>query len=370
MTNLTRWALPFVDPFSFPYLLFVTVTVDPHQIMRPQFSLSSRTLHGLLGWCVVLFPIAVNLADPPARPAVDADLLEGLSDLDLPPALPPGAESPAKPREPEPSPTSEPAASEVPRSSPGTPFPAPDSPETGGEDVVLLNVTLERIASLMEQIRDNLAAHDPSAETQQRQSQVVAELEALLKAAGGSGQSSPSPSDENPQNPPNQSPPPQGEQPGESPASSPGTSGSGPPKPGGSAGQPNNDGPGTSPGNASGQPADDGSTPAEGPGQTPSEPGQDPSNSESGDMPGRRGETNRADATDSAEGATDSAGTESVNAALAQMRQVLLDRVWGNLPERTRRELESGQSERTVPQYDALIEEYYRRLIEMNDKND
>jgi hypothetical protein len=42
----------------------------------------------------------------------------------------------------------------------------------------------------------------------------------------------------------------------------------------------------------------------------------------------------------------------------------LLKEVWGHLPERVRRQMQSGTPEEVLPKYQKLIEEYYKRLAE------
>ena len=42
----------------------------------------------------------------------------------------------------------------------------------------------------------------------------------------------------------------------------------------------------------------------------------------------------------------------------------LLKEVWGHLPERVRRQMQSGSPEEVLPKYQKLIEEYYKRLAE------
>ena len=44
--------------------------------------------------------------------------------------------------------------------------------------------------------------------------------------------------------------------------------------------------------------------------------------------------------------------------------QALVKRVWGDLPQRVREQMQQLPAEEFVPQYDMLIEEYYRRLAE------
>lgn len=48
---------------------------------------------------------------------------------------------------------------------------------------------------------------------------------------------------------------------------------------------------------------------------------------------------------------------------LAGMRE-MLKQVWGHLPERVRAQMQSGMAEEFLPQYEQLIEQYYRRLAE------
>jgi hypothetical protein len=59
---------------------------------------------------------------------------------------------------------------------------------------------------------------------------------------------------------------------------------------------------------------------------------------------------------------TSGEGGEGVASSEADSR---LGRIWGELPERTRRELEQFTSEHFLPAYREMIESYYRRLSEL-----
>ena len=42
----------------------------------------------------------------------------------------------------------------------------------------------------------------------------------------------------------------------------------------------------------------------------------------------------------------------------------LFRRIWGNLPDKLREEMQASLSEQFLPKYERLIEEYYKRLAE------
>ena len=42
----------------------------------------------------------------------------------------------------------------------------------------------------------------------------------------------------------------------------------------------------------------------------------------------------------------------------------LMRRIWGQLPDKVRDEMQAPMSEKFLPKYERLIEEYYKRLAE------
>jgi hypothetical protein len=84
---------------------------------------------------------------------------------------------------------------------------------------------------------------------------------------------------------------------------------------------------------------------------------QQPGPSEKGKESGETATGKPGDGTNRAE-----RGTKEATEA-ADVRDVLR-RVWGHLPEKVREQMQSSVSEQFLPQYERLIEEYYKRLAE------
>lgn len=85
------------------------------------------------------------------------------------------------------------------------------------------------------------------------------------------------------------------------------------------------------------------------------------------DDPGDDGAAGVGDAAGSAQPAQESddrvGRSDEHPARLERMRQTL-DQVWGHLPARVREQMHSGMAEEFLPQYEQLIEQYYLRLAE------
>lgn len=288
------------------------------------FSVMRRTLRRALSASLVtgaLVAVPVARSADPLPPegaggvdaALEADLLEGLGDLKLPP-----------PMKREPAPDS--------REESAPPVDAPSVEELRGllqqegEDLGSAGESpTERIGEMMRSVERRFVSKDSSQATQQIQEDIVTQLRAMLERQekkcsqcnGGQNDSSNSSSS---------SSKPRGSKPGEGKSS---------PKPG-------------SPDENEKEPTD--------PNQSPDAESDSPSNS--------------GDATDpqasSAAGATDSEDRLDPSRLEEVLRRSAsdFDELWGQLPPQVQQRLKQGLTERTLPQYEPMIEAYYRRLAE------
>jgi hypothetical protein len=245
--------------------------------------------------------------------ALEADLLEGLGDLKLPPP-------PAK---------SEPA-----------PAPAGGAPDVDAPSVEELRGLLqpegedlgsagesptERIGSMMRSVEERFVGKDSSQATQQIQEDIVTQLRAMLeqqekKCSQCSGGQKDSPGSSSSGSKPG------GSKPGE---------GKSDPKPG-------------SPDEQGKEPGDPNETP-DGESDSPSNPG-DATDPQASSAPGATDSEDRLDPTRLEEVLRRSAAD--------------FDELWGQLPPQVQQRLKQGLTERTLPQYEPMIEAYYRRLAE------
>jgi hypothetical protein len=262
---------------------------------------------------------AVPAADPlpstgnPRRvdAALEADLLQGLGDLKLPPARQ-NAPAPAEPAPPVDAPSPEELRGLL---------------EQEGEDLGSKGESpTQRIGSMMRSVEERFVSKDSSQATQQLQEDIVTQLRAMLeqqkkKCSQCSGGECDSPGSSS-----SSGSKPSGSKPGESKS---------PPKPG---------------------------SPDE-PGKEPGDPKQSP-DAES-DAPSNPGEATDPQAS-SAPGATDSEDRLDPSRLEEVLRRSAadFDELWGQLPPQVQQRLKQGLTERTLPQYEPMIEAYYRRLAE------
>ena len=252
--------------------------------------------------------------------ALEADLLEGLGDLKLPP---PKQAAPASGQR---------APAVRPPAAPAPPVDAPSVEELRGllkpqgEDLGSAGESpTDRIGSMMRSVEERFVSKDSSKTTQQLQEDIVVQLRAMLeqqekKCSQCSGGQCDNPGSSSSGSKPS------GSKPGESKS---------PPKPG-------------SPDEQSKEPAD---------------PKQSP-NAES-DSPSNPGATTDPQAS-SAPGATDSEDRLDPTRLAEVLRRSAadFDELWGQLPPQVQQRLKQGLTERTLPQYEPMIEAYYRRLAE------
>jgi hypothetical protein len=248
--------------------------------------------------------------------ALEADLLEGLGDLKLPPPQKSEAAPAAVSPEESAPPVDAPSVEEL-----------RDLLQQEGEDLGSAGESpTERIGEMMRSVEERFVSKDSSPATQQIQEDIVTQLRAMLeqqekKCSQCSGGQSDSPS--------SSSSKPSGSKPGQS-------------KPGESKPKP-------------GSPDEQG--------KEPGDPKQQP-DAES-DSP-----TNPGDAADpqasSAPGATDSEDRLDPTRLEEALRRSAadFDELWGQLPPQVQERLKQGLTERTLPQYEPMIEAYYRRLAE------
>lgn len=285
--------------------------------------LSAGFLFGLAVSASVVF--AADPLPPTGGPGVDAapeadllegDLLDGLGDLKLPPPKQ-SAPAPAEPAAPVDAPSVEELRGLL----------QPQGEDIGSEG----ESPTERIGSMMRSVEERFVSKDSSKTTQQLQEDIVTQLRAMLeqqekKCSQCSGGQCDNPSSSSSGSKPS------GSKPGES--KSP---------------------PGGTPGKQPGSPDEKGEEPAD-PKQSPEAESDSPSN------PG--------DATDpqasSAPGATDSEDRLDPTRLAEVLRRSAadFDELWGQLPPQVQQRLKQGLTERTLPQYEPMIEAYYRRLAE------
>lgn len=290
-------------------------------------SFSATLLAGLAVSTSTVF--AADPVQPADRPggvdaALEADLLEGLGDLKLPP----------------PSQRQAPAAPGPASASPADPAPPVDSPSVDelrgllqqeGEDLGSQGESpTERIGSMMRSVEERFVSKDSSRTTQQLQEDIVTQLRAMLErqkkkcSQCSGGECS--------------------KEGGDSPSSSSSSSKSGDAKPGDSKSQPKQ-----------GSPDEQG--------KEPSDPKRPP-NAES-DSPSNPGAATDPQAS-SAPGAADSEDRLDPSRLEEVLRRSAanFDELWGQLPPQVQERLKQGLTERTLPQYEPMIEAYYRRLAE------
>lgn len=258
---------------------------------------------------------------PPSGPsggvdaALEADLLEGLGDLKLPPQK-----------------QNAPAVAE-----PTPPVDAPSPEELRGllqqegEDLGSAGESpTQRIGSMMRSVEERFVGKDSSKTTQQLQEDIVTQLRAMLeqqekKCSQCSGGQCPKEEGDSPSSSSSGSKP-SGSKPGESKSS---------PKPG--------------------SPDENGKQSAD-PKRSPDAESDSP--------------TNPGEATDpqasSAPGATDSEDRLDPTRLAEVLRRSAadFDELWGQLPPQVQQRLKQGLTERTLPQYEPMIEAYYRRLAD------
>ncbi|HEV7282704.1 MAG TPA: hypothetical protein VGN57_21035 [Pirellulaceae bacterium] len=285
----------------------------------------SRTLSASLAAGALVAASAAWSADPLPRggaggvdAALEADLLEGLGDLKLPPPqqaapAPGAAPSPASPAETAP-PVDTPSVEEL----RGLLQPEGEDLGAAGESPT------QRIGEMMRTVEERFVSKDSSQTTQQIQEDIVTQLRAMLeqqekKCSQCSGGQCDSPGSSS------------------SPGSKPGGSkpGQSKPKPGSPGEQ------GEEPGNPK--------QPPEGQSDSPTNPG-DAADPQASSAPG---------ATDSEDRLDPSRLEEVLRRSAADF-----DELWGQLPPQVQQRLKQGLTERTLPQYEPMIEAYYRRLAE------
>lgn len=67
-------------------------------------------------------------------------------------------------------------------------------------------------------------------------------------------------------------------------------------------------------------------------------------------------------------GSQDGPGTTPSTAAASDNAELLLRQIWGHLPDQVRRSVETPLHEKFLPQYDDLIQDYFKRLANENPK--
>jgi hypothetical protein len=195
--------------------------------------------------------------------------------------------------------------------------PPHDAAEPASAELSRIVEQAERVTRQLEQARDKLKARDTGADTQQLQRDILAALDELLK-----------------QPPRKQKPPP--------PSSPEASSGSGQASAGSSSSKP--------------MPMPRDGQPSEGQAEQPAE---------SSPQPQPNGERERADA----EGSEERTGERRGGPVPLPRRRLEVD-VWGHLPEKVRERLLNAYGERMVPQYEDLVQRFYRSLAETSSKSE
>lgn len=93
-------------------------------------------------------------------------------------------------------------------------------------------------------------------------------------------------------------------------------------------------------------------------------PQQSPAPGKSKPKQGKPGDGQAKAGNSAAKESTSRVGQSDADVDELDDMQRMLKRVWGHLPPKVREQMQSGSVERFLPKYEALIEQYYKRLAE------